>query len=395
MARRPWLCQPGECHDELLDLPRRRMTRSIAGRPLLLAVSVIIAVALVAGVDSWIVRHFGAHAATDQGPDSYLSGIACPSPTTCWAVGQSAIARGGNTPSEVRQLIELETGGAWHPAPAPAAPGQNLALTALACPGRRDCWAVGGSSKSGPAVIEHWTGGSWQLVRSPKLIGSQLVSVSCASVTLCWASGGKQNRRNQTSDVLEQWDGTRWRLISGLDGGLIPTLFACPAAGHCLIAGLRGRTPAAVSYDLGQWSPAVLPAGPRSTPGARLPQFLACASPTSCLALLRSGRGLVTEEWNGRSWTAAAGNPLPYLAGLTCSGSRGCWLLGTSRALAPLAQRLDHSTWAPAPLTGASPPGYLAGLACGTRCWAVGGRTSTLGDGSSYSRPFIATVAGT
>ena len=384
------------------------MTRSIAGRRLLLAISVIIVVALVAGTDGWIVRHFGAHAATDQGADSYLSGIACPSATTCWAVGQSAIARGGNTSSEVRsQLIEQETGGRWHPAPAPAAPGRNLALTAITCPGRRDCWAVGGSSESGPAIIEHWTGGSWQLVRSPELIGGQLVSVSCASVSLCWASGGKQTRRNTTTDVLEQWDGTRWQLISGLDGGLQPTLFACPAAGHCLIAGLRGAAPAAVSYVRGQWSPAVLPAGPRGTRGARgireapsarearLPEFLACASPTSCLALLRSGRGLVSEEWNGRSWTAAAGNPPPYLAGLTCAGGRGCWLLGTSRALVPLAQRWEHGTWAGAPLTGASSRGYVAGLACGTRCWAVGGRTSTLGDGSSYSRPLIATVAGT
>ncbi len=372
------------------------MTRSIGGRRLLLAVAVIIAVALVAGTDGWIVRHFGAQAATDQGADSYLSGIACPSAATCWAVGQRAIARGGNTSSEVRsELIEQETGGAWHPAAAPAAPGRNLALTAITCPGRRDCWAVGGSSKSGPAVIEHWTGGSWQLVRSPQLIGGQLVSVSCASVSLCWASGGQQTRRNKTTDVLEQWDGTRWRLISGLDGGLQPTLFACPAAGHCLITGLRGSKPAAVSYDLGQWSQAALPAGPRSTPGASLPEFLACASRASCLALLRSGRGQVTEEWNGRSWTATAGNPPPYLAGLTCSASRGCWLLGTSGALAPLALRREHGTWAGVPVTGASSRGYLAGVACGSRCWAVGGRTSTLGDGSSYSHPLIATVAGT
>ena len=51
-------------------MPQRRMTRSIAGRRLLLAVAVIIAVALVAGTDGWIIRHFGAHAATDQGADS-------------------------------------------------------------------------------------------------------------------------------------------------------------------------------------------------------------------------------------------------------------------------------------------------------------------------------------
>ncbi len=236
------------------------MTRSIAGRRLLLAASVIIAVALVAGTDGWIVRHFGAHAATVQGPDSYLSAIACPSAATCWAVGQSAITSGGNTASEIRsQLIVQEAGGAWHRVAAPAAGGRGMALTAVTCPGPRDCWAVGGSSKSGPAIIEHWTGGSWRLERSPKLIGAELVGVSCASATLCWASGGKQTHRNKTSDVLEQWDGTRWRLIFGLDGGLQPTLFACPATGHCLIVGVRGGVAAAARYDHGRWSPAALP----------------------------------------------------------------------------------------------------------------------------------------
>ena len=61
----------------------------------------------------------------------------------------------------------------------------------------------------------------------------------------------------------------------------------------------------------------------------------------------------------------------------------------------PLALRWEHGTWAGGPVTGAGSRGYLAGVACGTRCWAVGGRTSMLGDGSSYSHPLIVTVAGT
>ncbi len=104
---------------------------------------------------------------------------------------------------------------------------------------------------------------------------------------------------------------------------------------------------------------------------------------------------MITEQWNGRSWTAAGGSPPPYLAGLTCAGHRGCWLLGTSRALAPLALRPEHGSWVPAAVTGAGPRGYFTGLACGATCWAVGDLTSILGDGSSYSRPLIATVAGT
>lgn len=356
---------------------------------LLPGLSAILAVALVAATDGWVIRHFGAHAATDQGADSYLNAIACPSTATCWAVGQIAVARGGDTSTEVRsQLIEEESAGTWRKVAAPTARLPDPALTAITCPGSRDCWAVGGSSAEGSAIIEHWTGGTWQLVRSPKLTGAQLQSVSCASASLCWASGGQQTRRNRTSNVLEQWDGTRWRVVSGLAGGLQPTLAACPAAGHCLILGLRSGAAVAVSYDHGRWRPA-------QRPGRRLPELLACTSAASCLAMLPGRRGAITEEFNGRSWTVTTAGLPPYLAGLACSAGRGCWLLGSSRRLQPLALRWQGGSWVQAAVTGGARPGYLGGLACGYSCWAIGGRTSTLGDGSAYSQPLIAAVAGT
>lgn len=367
------------------------MIRALARRRLLLGLALILAVALVAGTDGFVLKHFGAHAAADKGTDSYLNAIACPGTAQCWAVGQTAVARGGNTYSEIRsQLIEQETAGVWHRVAAPGGHLPKLALTGIACPGARDCWAVGGSSADGPAVIEHWTGGTWQVARSPKLPGGQLVSVSCASASLCWAYGGQQTRRNKTSDVLEQWDGTSWRVVSALPGGLQPTLFACPAAGHCLVLGLRDNAPAAASYDLGRWAQAALPG---SVQGSRLPNALACANATSCLVLLAGRHGAVTEEWNGRSWTGTAASLPFYAAGLACSGAHGCWLLGASSSLRPLVLRWQDGGWVRVPAGGAE-LGYLGALACGSSCWAVGGSTTTLGDGSSYSRPLIAAVAG-
>jgi hypothetical protein len=375
------------------------MTRHPARRPPLVALAVILAVALVAGTDGWIVRHFGAHAASDQGPDSYLSAIACPSSAACWAVGQTAASRGGSTSAERRaQLIEHEVAGHWSKVAAPAVPEANPALTGISCPGALDCWAVGGSSSDGSAVIEHWTGGAWQLVRSPRLAGGQLENIACAGPDLCWATGGKQSRLNVTSNVLEQWDGTRWRIVSALPGGLQPALISCPISGHCLILGLRNGAAAAASYSLGQWRPAAIPGG---LPAVRLPVFLACSAADNCLTILRGSRGLVTQKWDGISWAGAAagaasypGSLAPYPAGLSCSAG-GCWLLGASRALRPVALHWQGGRWAQVPLHGAAALGYLGGLSCGSACWAVGGQTSTLGDGSSYSRPLIATVAGT
>ncbi len=359
----------------------------------LIGLAVVIAVALVAGTDGWIVRHFGAHAASDQGPDSYLNAIACPSTSHCWAVGQSGTTRGGNVASEVRhQLMEQEVAGKWQVVPAPKVSVADPALTDITCPAARDCWAVGGSGSHGSAIIEHWAGRSWQLVSSPRLRGAQLQSVACAAPDLCWAAGGKQNKKNMISNVLERWDGTSWSLISTVADGLAPVLFSCPISGHCLILGLRNGSAAAVRYADGQWQHATVPAG---LPAGRLPVFLACSGASSCLALQRGRGGLVTQEWDGTSWTAGAGPAPPYPAGLTCAGDQGCWLLGASSSLRPVAARWQDRRWVQAPVSLGGAQGYLGDMACGSTCWAVGGRSSRLGDGSAYSRPLISTVART
>jgi hypothetical protein len=369
------------------------MTSRTASKWWLAGLAVFIAVALVAGTDGWIVHHFSARAASDKGPDTYLNAIACPSAASCWAVGQVGTTRGGNVASETRrQLLEHETAGRWHQIQPPRVPQADPALTAITCPAARDCWAVGGSGTHGSAIIEHWTGGSWQLVSSPRMGGAQLESVACATENLCWAAGGKQNRRNMTSDVLEQWNGTSWSTVSTVANGLEPVLFSCPISGHCLILGLRNGTAAAARYAGGRWLSAAVPSG---LPAGRLPVFLACSGATSCLALQRGPRGMITESWSGTSWAAATASVPPYPAGLSCSDTGGCWLLGASSSLRPVAARWQGGRWVQGPASGQTGLGYLGDLACGSTCWAVGGRSNRLEDGSAYTNLLIAPVART
>jgi hypothetical protein len=369
------------------------MTSRAARKWWLAGLTVFIAVALVAGTDGWIVHHVGARAASDKGPDTYLNAIACPSADSCWAVGQAGTTRGGNVASESRrQLIEQEIAGRWHRTKPPRVSLADPALTAITCPAARDCWAVGGSGTHGHALIEHWTGGRWQQVSSPRLGGAQLESVTCAAQNLCWAAGGKQSPRNVTSNVLEQWNGTSWSIIPTLANGLEPVLFSCPVSGQCLILGLRNGTAAAARYAGGRWLRATVPAG---LPPGRLPVFLACSGASSCLALQRGPRGMSTQVWNGTTWMATTGSVPPYPAGLSCSGAQGCWLLGASSSLRPVAARWQGGRWVPVPASGQPALGYLGDLACGSACWAVGGRSSRLGDGSAYTHPLIAPVART
>jgi hypothetical protein len=357
--------------------------------------AVVAAALLIVAIDGWIFLHFGANAATRQYPDNYLTAIACPNATQCWAVGQTASAPGGNTLSEGRgPLLKLETAGHWRTVAVRGRGARRGALEAIACPGASDCWAVGGSSAQGSALVEHWTGGTWQPVPSPALPGAQLDAVSCASASACWAIGGTQSRTGAAGDVLERWNGSQWNLAGTLPGGLQPREISCPAAGHCLALGLRNGVAAAAAYSGGRWTAAPAPAPAPTAGGAAaptaagsVPSLFGCASRTVCLAAF-PGRKPVTDVWNGRSWTQVATALPTYPVALRCSASDGCWLLGMTGKSRPLALRWQVTDWV-AVAVRAPHRGYLDALACGDRCWAVGGTGGARENGAPYTTPLI------
>jgi hypothetical protein len=354
--------------------------------------AVIVVALLVVAIDGLVFVHFGANAATKQYPDNYLNGIACPSTSQCWAVGQVASAPGGNTLSETRRpLLKLEEAGRWHTVRLQGHLAAKGALEAIACPGVSECWAVGGSSSGGSALIEHWIGGTWQAVSSPALTGGQLNAVSCASASACWAIGGTQSRSGASSDVLEQWNGSQWSLASSLPGGLMPEQISCPVAGHCLALGTRDGSAAAAAYSGGRWAaapaPLVVAGSAPATPAGTIPSLFGCASPTMCVAAF-PGRNPVTDAWNGRAWTQTA-TALPlYPVALECVGA-GCWMLGMTGKSRPLALRWQATDWAAVTVRAPHHRGYLTALACGEKCWVVGGTGGSRENGAPYTTPLI------
>jgi hypothetical protein len=353
-------------------------------------VAVVAAALVIVAIDGWIFLHFGANAATKQYPDNYLTAIACPSATQCWAVGQTASAPGGNTLSESRgPLLKLETAGHWRTVAALGPDARPGALEAIACPGASECWAVGGTSARGSPLIEHWTGGAWEPAPAPALPGGQLDAVSCASASACWAIGGTQSRTGTTGDVLEQWNGSQWSLAGALPGGLRPRELSCPVAGHCLALGLRDGAVAAARYSGGRWTTAPAPAVQGGRNADVIPSLFGCASPAMCLAAF-PGPSPATEAWDGRAWTPVSTRLPVYPAALTCSGATGCWLLGMTGKSRPLALRWQAGGWAPVTVRAPHRRGYLDALACGSQCWAVGGTGGARENGAPYTTPLIA-----
>jgi hypothetical protein len=160
--------------------------------------------------------------ATQRGYFS-LSGLACASAVAC--VGAGAFTDGGlfsNVP-----FAAVWNGRRWSDR-APASPRAIASqLTGIACPSPTSCFASGGeSSGPGPAgyphpFLDHWNGVKWSVVSTPNIYGG-LNDVACAGGRNCIAIGESQPLLGgtispylgQTSTLALRWNGTAWTRIA-------------------------------------------------------------------------------------------------------------------------------------------------------------------------------------
>ena len=145
---------------------------------------------------------------------SSLSGLSCPSPRYCVAVGSDTASTGQTQP-----LAEAWNGTSWHVQKVPVpTQSQGGLLVAVSCTSARACTATGSLfSSQAPLLAERWNGSTWARQRVPnppntsiaRSIG--LLSVSCASARACVATG---NYTLPTGPAVfaEAWTGTAWRL---------------------------------------------------------------------------------------------------------------------------------------------------------------------------------------
>jgi hypothetical protein len=137
-----------------------------------------------------------------------LSGIACPAPRLCVAVGATLV-------TSFKTLAEAWDGTHWRLLPTPT-PGGWGALNAIACPLPTRCIAVGSTGYGGirrPLALD-WDGNQWRaLVPPPSPDGyGNLVSVSCAGPSTCVAAGyAGVNDQAGGQPLVESWNGSAWQ----------------------------------------------------------------------------------------------------------------------------------------------------------------------------------------
>ena len=162
--------------------------------------------------------------ASPSRPGSYnfLSGVAALSTTDVWAVGESFI----NGSLRHQTLIEHWNGSNWSLITSPNT-GSDDFLSSVGAISANNLWAVGdsfdNSSEITQTLVEHWNGSIWSVVSSPNpgSYYNDLSGVAAVSANDVWAVGEWGTSGSHPDRALiEHWNGTSWNVVKGATVGM-------------------------------------------------------------------------------------------------------------------------------------------------------------------------------
>lgn len=250
--------------------------------------------------------------------------------------------------------------GVAHAAAAPAghAAVNGGELSAVSCPTSSWCMAVGNGTHSGEGLpgrplTYRLSDGRWRQVAAPHRTPaghqvSGLSTVSCPSVSDCYALGTASTSSSPTEIIAEHFDGRTWSFVPvQRPGHVVTTSVSCAGSGRCDAVGTRytgdpfhGGLSRAVAWVLRNGRLRLVPTARRMFPNETL-KSVSCVTATACTAVggERAGnleRPLI-ETWNGARWSAVrplarppAGDGPSVLSGVSCPAPGSCVASGTT-----------------------------------------------------------------
>lgn len=257
--------------------------------------------------------------------NSSLTTMACPSTTTCVALGSDSSGQG------VVVTIDIGASGAADTFSTQVFPALRLnpEYSGIACASSTSCVASGMTNDSNAyAEVVPITIGSTVTVGTPQVVPAifAITGVACASPTSCVAVGPTQFSGSQgvvvpiTIGTTDTVGATQ--VPSGLGG---PIGVTCPSATTCEV------------FSYGTFSSDVTPitigttdtvGAIQSVPGRTQISGMACASPTSCEAVGPEGAIAVSIGTPNTFGTVQAVSGVPYLTGVACPSTTSCEALG-------------------------------------------------------------------
>ncbi len=356
-------------------------------------------------------------------PDTGFSGVSCPSPGVCEAIGWYSISNGSL--SSTGSIAASETGGRWGVASeiALASPSPASGLSSISCISAGNCEAVGsvpGGDLQGHLLASSETNGAWspatEVVTPPGGASASFTGISCAMDGGCEAVGSVVSQANGSSldyplvasDVGGTWSTARAPTPPEAAGTSF-TGISCTSAGNCDAVGARpapgqsGQTGqgvlVAAAQTNGTWGE-VARVQPPTAAIVAMASFtgLSCTSASTCEAVGWSWDGWdqrqpIAVSESGGSWTGVA-VAVPVAAtnaeldGVSCTSAGNCTAVGydtDSSGDHGLVATETEGSWSPATET-AAPTGAtrsrLSGVSCTSagNCTAVGYDTGSSGD---------------
>jgi hypothetical protein len=351
----------------------------------------------VAGMGLWIATTAPALAASTwtvvPSPNvsqqaNYLSGVAAISSTEAWAVG----AQYRNRTSTPAPLAEHWNGSSWTLVPIPSKTANYNELFAVDASSTTDVWGVGYwliDAFTERTLAEHWDGTAWSIVGTPNVgaASNALSGVAAVSPTDAWAVGISNSANiNDGHALIEHWDGARWSVVRTPNPGAGKSeLLAVTAtsstdvwavgehADHTLVEHWNGST----------WS--IVPS-PDGAFGASALNAVSAFSSTDAWAVGGSGQRTLSLHWDGAAWSAVdspnGSLPETELTGVVSLGTSDVWAVGYSANELQVTFRTFTAHWDGASWTVVASPNpsseydYLEAVdavrAAGATVWATG-----------------------
>ncbi len=153
----------------------------------------------------------------EYAPFGDLNSISATSSTDVWTVGN-------RTSNGYGTLTYHWNGAYWSQVASPTVGSGYNQLNAVVALSPSNAWAAGYYDSGGGGVqrglILHWDGTQWGSVASPSVgAENRLWSMSATSASDIWAVGDYiEPTQGLLRTLVEHWDGTRWTVLSSVDG---------------------------------------------------------------------------------------------------------------------------------------------------------------------------------